>query len=177
MKYKTFRNLALFGVLGAGALGVWGLNKLFVKKEAAVAPAPAVASQPASQPAPAVLAPTAAPLPAAAASAPAPATASDPSALRAMDEEILARVAQNIPGDKVKDAFSGKPYKVNLYKDAGQAGVNRLKIDLNRNEKWEEKWSFSTEGGQRVVKRQVAPNDDEKYTEEYRLDGKRWVKK
>lgn len=169
MKYKTFRNLVLFGALGAGAMGVWGLNKLFVKKEAAVAPVPASSALPAPA--------AAAPAPVAAAPSSEPASANDPSALRPMDEEILARVAQNISGDKEKDAVRGKSYKVNLYKDAGQAGVNRLKIDLNRNEKWDEKWSFSFEGGKQVVKRQIAPNDDEKYTVEYLLDGKRWVKK
>ena len=90
-----------------------------------------------------------------------------------MDEAILMRVAQGIAGDKEKDATAGKPYKVSLYKDAGQAKINRAKVDLDRDEKWDEKWTF--EGLE--VKRQVAPADDEVYTEEYRLRGGAWVKK
>jgi hypothetical protein len=55
--------------------------------------------------------------------------------------------------------------------------VNRLKVDLDRDEKWDEKWTFASDGGTDGVKRQVAPNDDEAYTEEYRLDGERWRRK
>jgi hypothetical protein len=94
-----------------------------------------------------------------------------------MDREILDRVAQGISGDKAKDAVRGRPWKVNLYRDAGQSRVNRLKIDLDRDEKWDEKWTFTTDGGKDVVKRQVAPNDDEAYTLEYRLEGESWQKK
>lgn len=100
-----------------------------------------------------------------------------PGQLRPMDVEILDRVKQGISGDKVKDAFPSRSYKVNLFKDAGETRVNRLKIDLDRDEKWDEKWTFSTEGGEEKVKRQVAPNDDESYTEDYRLRAGAWVKK
>jgi hypothetical protein len=94
-----------------------------------------------------------------------------------MDREILARVAQGISGGKGKDAIKGRAWKVNLYQDDGHSSVNRLKIDLDRDEKWDEKWTFSAEGGVAAVKRQVAPNDDESYTDEYRLDGERWQRK
>jgi hypothetical protein len=89
-----------------------------------------------------------------------------------MDMEILAAVGTNIIGDKVKDAFPGRSWKVNVYRDAGSASVNRLKIDLDRDEKWDEKWSWEPEG----IKRQVAPADNEKYTEEtwYHPDAKSW---
>ncbi|MBK9967379.1 MAG: hypothetical protein IPP07_21885 [Holophagales bacterium] len=66
---------------------------------------------------------------------------------------------------------------MNLYQDAGQPRVNRLKIDLDRDEKWDEKWTFVTGGGREIVKRQVAPNDDEVYTLEFLLDGERWMPK
>jgi hypothetical protein len=175
MRFKTFRNVLLFGALGAGGLGFYGLNKLFVKKEPASVPAASQAAAP-TQLAPEPAVPVA-PAPLVSQDSPAASSQADPEALRPMDEEILKRVALNISGDKAKDVFSGKPYKVSLYKDAGQTRVNRLKIDLNRNEKWEEKWTFATDNGKEVVKRQVAPNDDEKYTIEYRLDGNRWRKK
>lgn len=100
----------------------------------------------------------------------------DPNALRAFDEQILAMVERNIPGDKVKDALKGK-VKVNLYKDAGHTRVNRLKIDLDRDDKWDEKWDFEWTNGARKVKRHVAPADDERYADEYRLENGAWRRK
>jgi hypothetical protein len=100
----------------------------------------------------------------------------DGAPLRAMDTRILERATRPISGDKVKDAFPGESWKVNLYRDVGHAGVNRLKIDLDRDEKWDEKWSFES-GDRQEVKRQVAPNDDEGYTLEFRLRNNRWVSK
>lgn len=174
MRYKTFRSLVLVAaVFGGGAL-IWALGS---REPKPAEPVPAAQPRPAAAPA-AVPEPPAADAPAAAPTAGGnvPESPSDADALRPMDEEILARVAQNISGDKAKDAVRGRPWKVNLYRDAGQPGVNRLKIDLNRNEKWDEKWTISSEGGVQTVKRQVAPADDESYTVEYRLEGKRWVR-
>ena len=54
---------------------------------------------------------------------------------------------------------------------------NRLKIDLNRNDRWDEKWSLERAGGVLAVKRHVAPADDEQYRDEYRLDGAHWRRK
>lgn len=175
MRYKTFRSLVLVGaVFGGGAL-IWTLGS---REPKPAEPVPAVEPRPVAAPAAVPEAPGAeAPATAPPAAENALADPADPDALRPMDEEILARVDQNISGDKAKDAVRGRPWKVNLYRDAGQAGVNRLKVDLNRNEKWDEKWTISSEGGVRAVKRQVAPADDESYTVEYRLEGKRWVRK
>jgi hypothetical protein len=50
---------------------------------------------------------------------------------------------------------------------------NRVKLDFNNNKRYEEKWDFKPD----TVKRRVAPNDDENYTEEYRLQGETWVRK
>jgi hypothetical protein len=164
MRYKTFRTLAIVGAVGAGAVGLYGLSRLGGSPE----PPPAPVERPARvipqvEPSSAVV--------------PAAEPEASPDALRPMDREILARVAEGISGDKAKDAVRGRAWKVNLYQDAGQSRVNRLKIDLDRDEKWDEKWTFSTEGGVTAVKRQVAPNDDEVYTDEYRLDGERWTRR
>lgn len=179
MRYTTFRNLVLAGAVGVGAVGVYAV----ARNRPAPAPEPAAPkAAPAKQaPVPAVPASTA-PQPAAAAvsavpASAAPATTAEGEPLRPMDREILDRVAKGISGDKAKDAVPGRPWKVNLYRDPGDAGVSRAKIDLNRNERWEEKWTFESKGGQSVVKRQVAPADDEKYTVEYRLDGDHWRRK
>ena len=110
--------------------------------------------------------------------APAPAApAGEGIALRPFDSEVAALGERALSGDKLKDAIPGRPFKVNLYQDAGKKKANRLKLDLDRDDKWDEKWTFEEEGGRVEVKRQVAPADDEQYTEEYRLRGGRWVRK
>ncbi|GMU53865.1 MAG: hypothetical protein AMXMBFR33_30110 [Candidatus Xenobia bacterium] len=102
------------------------------------------------------------------------ATQAGPGALRSFDQAILDKAGQKISGDKVKDALSGS-VKVNLYQDNPGQGVNRAKLDLDRDDKFDEKWTFVNEGGTWKVKRQVSPADNEQYTEEYSLEGGRWV--
>lgn len=169
MRYKTFRNLAVAGVVCAGAGGLYLVSRGGSDPEAAsyIAPDP--------NPAPATR--RVADVPPPALPQPSDATDASPDALRPMDGEILDRVAKGISGGKGKDAIKGRAWKVNLYQDEGHSRVNRLKIDLDRDDKWDEKWTFLTEGGQVAVKRQVAPNDDEAYTDEYLLDGERWRRK
>ncbi len=181
MRYKTFRTLVVVGaVAAASGAGFYGVSRLAgggpsggPVPEARPARDRPVAAVPAPA-APASAAPGAGAAPSAGATTGAAAPSDSPDALRPMDREILARVAQGISGDKAKDAVRGRPWKVNLYQDAGQSRVNRLKIDLDRDDRWDEKWSFSTDGGKEVVKRQVAPADDEAYTREFVLDGDRW---
>jgi hypothetical protein len=103
-----------------------------------------------------------------------PKTPADPSALRPMDQKLLDKVHAGFPGDKVKDAFKGESYKVNLYNEGGKI---RAKVDFDRDEKWDEKWDFEKDGDQEVVKRHVSTNDDDKYDVEYRLREGKWVKK
>jgi hypothetical protein len=74
---------------------------------------------------------------------------------------VLAFLGKDLGTDKVKDAVSGESWKVNLYQDEGHATVNRAKVDLDRDESWDEKWTFAADG----ASRQVAPADDEAYSE------------
>lgn len=90
---------------------------------------------------------------------------------RPVDAEVLAFQGRDIGSDKLKDVTKGRPYKVNVYQDAGESSVNRAKIDLDRDDKWDEKIDFTPEG----VKRQLAPNDDEVYSETTWLEGGSWV--
>lgn len=99
-----------------------------------------------------------------------------PGALRPFDQKILDKAGQKIAGDKVKDALPGQ-VKVNLYQDKPGQGVNRAKVDLDRDDKFDEKWTFEKDGDAWKVKRQVSPHDDESYTQEYRLREGRWVEK
>lgn len=167
MKFKTFRTIliggALVGGLGLAALGFTTCAKSPPpKKDEPVATAPTVATA-----TPPVVTATA------------PASESPPGAagadhLRAMDREILARLGGPIAGDRVKEAFPGRPYKVSLYKDDGHAKINRVKVDLDRDGKWDEKWTIEDDG---TIKRQIAPADDEAYTVEMRLRGDHWEPK
>lgn len=172
MKFKTFRGL-IIGVALVGGIGLWAASCAFCTKRApddngARAPQDVPTAMP--SPPTAVTAATATPTVAASA----PAGGSDRATLRAMDREVLARIAGPVPGGKIKDLFPGRPYKVSIYKDAGHAKANRVKIDLDRNGKWDEKWTLEDDG---KIKRKVAPRDDENYTLEFRLRGDTWAAK
>ncbi|MCA9587610.1 MAG: hypothetical protein KC657_19925 [Myxococcales bacterium] len=169
MKFKTFRGLLIGGAL-IGGIGIAGGSCMWCIKAEKNAPAPSYVP-PTAKTVPvatitgAVASATAAP------DAPAHGAAQP---VRAMDRDVLARIAGPVPGDRIKEAFPGRAYKVSIYKDAGHAKANRVKIDLDRNGKWDEKWTIEDDG---TIKRQVAPRDDEDYTIEYRLRGETWEPK
>jgi hypothetical protein len=168
MKYKTFRALVLSLAVLLGSLG------LFFGARACASSPPEAKLEPENA---GVVRPESggdAPRPSPAEPSTTEPASDDPSALRALDRKLLDRVQAGFPGDKVKDAFTSERYKVNLYKEAG---VVRAKVDLDRDEKWDEKWDFETKDGQEVVKRRVASKDDESYDVEYRLREGRWVEK
>lgn len=107
------------------------------------------------------------------ATSPATSTTAPAGGLRDVDTDMLTLV-KGPAQEKVKDATKGKSYKINLYSDDGQK-FNRAKVDLNRNDKWDESWTFKADG---TVERQVAPADDEKYSEVWLLSGgTTWKKK
>lgn len=76
--------------------------------------------------------------------------------------------------DKIKDLFKKERFKVNLYRDGNSPTWSRLKIDLDRDEKDDEKWTL--ENG-RPSKRQISTNDDDVYDKEYRWRAGQWVEK
>jgi hypothetical protein len=102
---------------------------------------------------------------------PAPSGSSDLAA-RAWDADVLSWRTRSISSDKQKDVSKGKSYKINVYKDAGSSTVNRAKVDVNRNDKWDEKYTFDGE----KITLQRAPNDDEHYSETYHWNGSGWTK-
>lgn len=110
--------------------------------------------------------------PAAATAAPAATTTTTAGGLRPVDRDMLALVGSLTPTGKVKDATKGKPYKINLYSDDGQR-FNRAKVDLDRDDKWDESWTWKGSD----IERQVAPADDERYSEVWLLSGEAWKKK
>jgi hypothetical protein len=159
--FLAYAGASVIACTGAGALAVsFGVVELgsWLGEEPAALAAPVV-------PVPIAAPPAAAP--------PAPELPAVPSTARAVDDVVLSYLGKKaLAGDKLKDVTAGRPYKVNLYQDAGQAKANRAKVDLDRDEKWDEKFTFK--GGE--VERQVAPADDEAYTETYRWAGSDWVK-
>jgi hypothetical protein len=134
MKYRTFRNLVVAGVLTSAAVGVVALVK---RSETAPSPSAELARA----------------LPSAAAEPPpgAPAhnraiaaLAAGADSLRDVDRDALALLARPV-GAKIKDATAGKPYKINLYSDDGRRW-NRLKVDLDRDQRWDESWTIKPDG-------------------------------
>jgi hypothetical protein len=163
MRFKTFRNLIIGGLAVAGVGGIVAVSTCCKKEEKGEVAKPAV-----------TVAPLATPTAAKPTSTPTPAAATDETALRPMDQQIIDYVAKPATTDKVKDAFPTQSWKANIYREGSASKFNRVKIDLNRNEKWDEKWTLEDDG---TIKRQVAPADDEKYTVEYRLQAGKWSKK
>jgi hypothetical protein len=107
-----------------------------------------------------------------AASAPATAPSLAPGA-RPVDAALMTWRGKAIGSDKLKDVTQGQPYKINVYQDAGSPTANRAKIDLDRDDKWDEKITFTSDG----VQREVAPADDEVYTKTYLWKDGAWVAK
>lgn len=92
-------------------------------------------------------------------------------AMRDVDKAVMAWAGKDLGKKKIKDAIKGRGFKVNLYQDSGKSAVNRAKVDLDRDDKWDEKWTFDGAN----VSRKVSPNDDEDYTESSVWDGSQWV--
>ncbi|MGE0712180.1 MAG: hypothetical protein AB7N76_29835 [Planctomycetota bacterium] len=178
MKYKTFRNIVLAIGLTVILLAGYGLSLILKsRQEAENAKRRAAEAErrlherdhPAPQPTnagPATDPPV----------APGGATAPAGAGLSPLQRATLERALAGISGDKLKDGVPGHaPAKVNLYADGGAPGqVNRLKIDLDGNGKWDEKWTFEVPGQSARVKRQVASQDDEQYDREYLLVDGAW---
>jgi len=105
---------------------------------------------------------------------PAPAAAEGPPTLRRdpVEAAVLGWKQRSIPVKKKKDVSKGRAWKINVYQDDPGAGVNRAKVDLDRDDAWDHKYTFEPDGG---VTRKVAPNDDENYTVQERLTDAGWV--
>ncbi len=108
--------------------------------------------------------------PPAVAAAPAAPAAVAQSGRRPVDQLIFEHLGRDLRASKKKDAAPGQTYKVNLYQDDGEGSVNRVKVDLDRDEQWDEKWTIEGE----LITRHVAPADDEQYTASYVWTGSDW---
>src|SRR5687767_7544120 len=148
MRYKTFRNLMVVGGLAAVGVGGWALVG---RGNDAPAPAPPIAT-----------------------AAPTPPPVGDRQPLRPIDRRVLERLRAPIDGsDKVKDAFETEAIKVNLYQDAGHTLPNRVKLDLDRDDRFDEKWTVE---GARISREISSSDDDRSYDQRWLLDGETWAR-
>ena len=92
-------------------------------------------------------------------------------ALSTAHQAVLKWRNVSLSSSKKKDTTRGLPFKVNIYQDDPGAGVNRAKLDLDRDDAWDEKFTFEPGGG---VLRKVSPADDEDYSDLYRLGDTGW---
>lgn len=177
MKYRTFRNLV---VLGGGTVlaSLWG-TCLYVgvtRSDRSSEAAGVAASRPSGGAGGGVAVANTQPQPrvnALSGPAAAPPPAQSQTGQRREDQLILNFLATHTATtDKVKDAFPSESFKVNFYCDDGGAKWTRLKIDLDRDGRDDEKWDLK-DG--RPDKRRVATRDDEQYDREYRWRNAQWV--
>ena len=162
MKYRTFRNLLTVGgiVVILGLCGLCGSCYFFANKN----------SQTRNDNSIARTTPTPTPTPSSTS------TPTNTSGLRREDQLTMDYLNshQSATTDKIKDAFPRERFKVNIYRDGSSPTWTRLKIDLDRDDKDDEKWTLNA--GQ-PDKRQVSTRDDEQYDKEYRWQGGKWVEK
>lgn len=158
MKYRTFVKLRAAVLILLVVLAVYGV---FHRRG--------------GQPPQVAVAPIAAP-PAAAATAQPPA---DPALLTDAQREILHLQGQPLTngapaGNSRKWVVDEPGFHAEFRCDTGKGLKywNRVKIDWNGNKRFDERWDFKPDG---TVKRRIAPNDDENYTQERRLEGDRWA--
>lgn len=85
---------------------------------------------------------------------------------------LLATLGGAAREDKLKDVTGGQGAKINVYNEGGVWA--RAKVDHDRDEKWDEKWTIAADG---AIQREVAPADDEQYSETYVLTDKQWVRR
>jgi hypothetical protein len=157
MKYRTFRNIAL----GVGLTAATGLG-FVVSRVTGKDHNDHADSRPAQAVAPALPAAPAPP-------PPRPQLAEAPGNLRDVDRDALA-VLQRPVSDKVKDASRGRPYKINAYSDDGRRWT-RLKIDLQRDEEWDESWTIKPDGR---IERKLTRADGSGHKAYRLVDGRDW---
>lgn len=175
MRYTTFRAIVLMTLAGAGAGGWFGFKKLQEAPPAQPAPRPQPSPQPQPTPQPAPRPepqPAPSPTPMGDPRPPTPVHGSDEEPLRDFDRKIFDLLGKPAGWDKLKDALPGSGIHVALYSDPPSNIPTRVKIDRNKNDRWDEKWEVD---GTTVTKRLVSSKDDENYDQVWKLAGDIWV--
>ena len=59
------------------------------------------------------------------------------------------------------DITGNQPFRIAVYQEEGRRSVTSARVDLDRDDRWDERWVFEEDGR---VRREVSPADDEDYT-------------
>ncbi|MCO4774250.1 MAG: hypothetical protein KDA24_29760 [Deltaproteobacteria bacterium] len=93
--------------------------------------------------------------------------------LRDVDKLLLLDwKGRDIKSSKRLDVTKGRPYRVAVFQGDGRREVTEAKVDLDRDDLWDERWIFEEAGR---VRREVAPKDDENFTRFELLRGNQFV--
>ncbi len=168
MKQKTFLSIVGAGAIAAITGGYFACNSGPQSETTAAAPTDESAEEPVALKSPTPPEPVAARTPAV---APQPAAATNGPSERPADQAVMRFFNKNLGSKKRKDVSSGQPFKINVYQDAGESAANRAKIDLDRDGKWDEKWTFK--GSE--ISRKVSTQDDDNYDKKYVWQKGAWV--
>jgi hypothetical protein len=85
--------------------------------------------------------------------------------LRPMDNEIFEAIARNhFTVERVLDLFPDRPYHVKLVANLATQRASGVLIDLDRDQKWDERWELRTDGCTRYVLTPQKSNESPKFT-------------
>lgn len=106
---------------------------------------------------------------------------SDPNGLSDVDREVLQMQKKPLSngtsdpkGLKWRVKKGSVVIELRCDKDKNYNYWNRAKVDANNNKQFDETWAFKKDG---TIERRVAPNDDQNYTQTFRLQGETWIAK
>ena len=90
--------------------------------------------------------------------------------LRAMDRDILERIAKN-DVKRLDDVFPDRPYRVQMTRNMGDGYIILVRIDMHRKNVWDERWRLTHNA---ITRDLVQPNDPTNVVP-FALRNGRWV--
>lgn len=94
-----------------------------------------------------------------------------PPLLRAVDLDVLAWRGRDLGGARTVEIARGKPWRILLVQEEGGAAITRARVDLDRDEWFDERITFR---GDTVI-REVSTADDGRYDQAWRWVGSGWA--
>ena len=90
--------------------------------------------------------------------------------LRAMDRDILERIAKN-DMKRLDDVFPGKPYRVQMSRNTSDGYIVLVRIDLSRKNAVDERWKLTHD----AITREVMHANDPTEIDTFALRNGHWV--
>ena len=94
---------------------------------------------------------------------------------RPFDETIVKFAGKPVPDGRADDIRPRRDWHITVVQDAGHEEASRALVDLDRDGKIDERWSFKNNGT--VITRSVSPNDDENYVHDFNWTGTGWLRR